>query len=239
MLPARLLALALALSLPLVACGDGERSRADLLEAHRDAVTARLEAMTSAASEAGALGPAALAVTLDPAPDFTTEASSNAIVVHAGDLTGAAPEVDIRFARATHDPVRTARAALGRSDARDSAAAILPAGALERNLAQLARARYALIIVPSFAARPSAAATGFSPGRVKARAHLYDLDSGKRLAAFQVDATNSRKIVARPAAVADELGSDLSYHYGESIRAGIGEYLPGATPPADFGFTDW
>lgn len=235
-LPLRLILLATA----LLAAAGCKKSRGDVIDAHRDAVKAKLERMHEVAAGQPVMGPTSAAALEGPAPDFSDGASSNALVVDREEITDLtkASDLKVRIARLSEDPVRVAKSVTGMARAKGGSVNGTPES-IGRTLERLERARYVLVLDAMLRLPPAPMGTHFSTGHVRGKARLYDLESGKLVVVFPVDAKNSPEIFSRSDQVIDKLRDNLSYQLGEAIIAGIKKAIPGATPPAGFGYTSW
>lgn len=231
-LPLRLILIA------ILAASGCKKSRGDVIEAHRQAVQAKLEKLHQVAAGQPVMAPSTAELE-GPAPDFSDAASSNAVVLDREEITDLKKSTDreVPFARLIDDPVRVAKAVMGMAPAKGDS---VGSGVkwLDEELARLERARYALALDLTQWALPSPMGTTFSSGRVSGKARLYDLESGKLLVAFRIDARNSSEVLSRADRVIDKLRDNLGYELGEAIIAGI-KTIPGATPPTSFGYTSW
>lgn len=224
----------------LLACKGGSDGGSEkLIEEHRAAATAKLDAIAKVADDVRLKGPTMSAKPADPAPDFTDGDTSNAvIVIHRSEE---APDNAVPLLRESIDPVAIVQRALGRPDGMGRTGRVtgIKSDGLRRAFERVESARYALIVVPITERQPSAMTSTFSGGMVKARAHLVDIASGDRLVAFDITAGNSEKVLAERSAANAELKDDLSYHYGEALLSELKTRMPDAKAPSSFGFTAW
>ncbi|MEW5742744.1 MAG: hypothetical protein AB1938_27760 [Myxococcota bacterium] len=216
---------ALAASICLFACGDGEELRA-FSQQHRAEILAALEPYAAAPRLLEATpafdAPRLLVASLDAVPDF--RAKGNAMVLHLEDLRelGAPGNPPVRlegrgYAQGWTAPDSWAHLAVSG----EWRGPILLARRAPQALESLAAQRFALVL-REVRFQPASEASG--PAAVTGDAVLVDLKAGRVVGGFPFS-------VVGGAAPMSSSPNDLAERLAQAVSAGVQRLAPGCTPP--------
>jgi len=213
--------------------------KAAVADRYRERLLPKLEALVAIAQVAEEQAWMTVGWPTDPvAPDFD-DAAGDAVVVMRDDLRDlhTAPYVRLRCTSLDFDPVRVAVQMLGLATPERECLDAPDLKFYVRHLEQLARARYALIVVMHEVRLPSTeGAASFEAGRVHGAALLFEIESRELRGAFEYHAENSWQLKGNDRTIDDKLRADLASRFSNAIVRGIGERFPAGRAPATLGF---
>jgi hypothetical protein len=212
--------------------------RVAIADRYRARVLPKLEALQAAAQLAHEQAWVNVGWPTDAvAPDFGGD-DGDAIVAMREDLADlhAAPYVPLRCTTLYFDPVRVGVQLLGL--ARPERDAIGPqTNFYVRHLEQLARARYALIVVTHERKVPAVdGGSAFEAGSVRGAALLCELATCELRGAFEFFAENSWQVKGTDRTIEDKLRANLESRFSRAIVGGIRARFPAGRAPATLGF---
>jgi hypothetical protein len=106
-------------------------------------------------------------------------------------------------------------------------------------LERLDRAKY-VVIVDAVSYLPSKnLGSTFSPGSVRGKAIVFDIEKGQPLGGVVFEATNSEKISSYKGEEDRKIRDNLAYQWGEALDAALEKRFPGHVKLGYTGFTSW
>jgi hypothetical protein len=165
--------------------------------------------------------------------DFSSDPTSNAILVQHEELADLKAQPEIELCLDKNGPIHTAKDVLGLLGSRVRAVSDYE----DEDLQQLARAKYALVVFVR-STNPlhvdmSFDDERFTPRAAKGSAILFDIDKAEAVGGFEFTATNSPEIQYREGSGKKEeaVRKDLIRQVGAAVKEGVVKRFPGAKPP--------
>lgn len=174
----------------------------------------------------------------DVEPDFSDD-EGNAVVVMLDDIRdlGVSSYVRVRCTKLDFDPVRVAIQMLGLATSETEYLNAPNPTFYARHLEQLARARFALIVLTHEIRLPTTeGASTFEAGRVTGAAMLYEIETRELRGAFEYRAENSWQLKGNDRTIDDRLRGDLAARFSAAVIDGIADRFPRGRAPATLGY---